>query len=185
MRSSHKPSTRFLLDMFHFSLTQRILLVFGFLLILLSASLNRVSALWDRFSREDPVVWNELTIAPGRHARISSLDETTLVMRSSANSHARLTLFIREQTDSRPGDLVKDLCGRDSCVYRPLEDERLDGAIADYVTGTPFRIVLMQLRNSNVWLEFKGPADDLKMFDNFIDAVVTQTQAQPGPADES
>ncbi len=165
--------------MFRFSSSQRLLLVLGFTLILLSVSLNRISGLWDRYSREDPVVWQQLTITPGRDTRISSLDEMTLVMRSAANSHARLTLFVRENDDSRPRDLVKNLCGRDSCVYRALDDERLEGAIADYVSGTPFRIVLMQLPDSQVWLEYKGPAEELNTFDSFIDAIVTQNGEQP------
>ena len=166
--------------MFQFSFRQRILLVFGFALIVLSLSLNRVSALWDQVASDNTVTWNQLTIATGQHAHISSLDETTLVVRSSANSQARLTLFIREDDASSPRDLVKDLCGRDSCVYRPLEDGRLNGAIADYVEGTPFRIVLMHPPGGQIWLEYKGPASEFKTFGSFIDAVLIQMDAGSG-----
>ncbi len=168
--------------MFRFSFLQRVLLAFGSILILLSVSLNRIAAFWEQLSRDDPVVWNQLTINPGRDIRISSLDESTLVVRSASNADARLTLFIREKRVADPGELVKDLCGRDSCVYRPFDDERVEGAIADYASGTPFRIILMHLRDSPVWLEYKGPEDEFTTFDDFIDTIVTQTQ---GPhADE-
>ena len=163
--------------MFRFSFRQWVLLVFGCTLILLSVSFNRLTDLWEEVSRDDPVIWNQLTIDTGRRARISSLDESNLVVRSRSNTEARMTLFIRENRASGPGDLVKDLCGRDSCVYRPLNDERLDGAIADYASGTPFRIILMHVYDSQVWLEYKGPEDEFSTFDTLIDAIVTQTQA--------
>ena len=165
--------------MFYFSVMQRVLLVFGLVLILISVSMGRIGEFWNRVSQDDPIVWNNLIITPKSHLRISSLDEMTLVMRSSANSDARLTLFIREDNGSQPRDLVKNLCGRDSCVYRPLEDERLKGAIADYVSGTPFRIVLMQLPDSRVWMEFKGPSDELGAFSGIIDDAIAQTRTQP------
>ena len=168
--------------MFRFSFLQRVLLVFGFTLILFSVSLNRIAAFWEQVSRDDPIIWNQLTINPGRDARISSLDDSTLVVRSASNADARLTLFIREKRVADPGDLVKDLCGRDSCVYRPFDDERVDGAIADYASGTPFRIILMHLHDSRIWLEYKGPEDEFTAFDDFIDSIVTQTQ--PPRADE-
>ncbi|KPK35569.1 MAG: hypothetical protein AMJ66_00855 [Betaproteobacteria bacterium SG8_40] len=171
--------------MLRFSFRQWILLVFGSSLILLSVSLERMAAFWDEVSSDDPVIWNRLTIDTGRHTRISSLDESTLVVRSTSNADARLTLFIRENRTAGPGELVKDLCGRDSCVYRRLDDARLDGAIADYSSGTPFRIILMHLHDSRVWLEYKGPKDEFTTFDHFIDAVVTQTQAQAERRDES
>ncbi len=171
--------------MFRFSFRQWVLLVFGIILILMSVSLNRMAAFWDEVSRDDPVIWNRLTIDTGRHTRISSLDESTLVVRSTSNADARLTLFIRENRASDPGELVKDLCGRDSCVYRPLDDGRLDGAIADYASGTPFRIILMHLPDSGVWLEYKGPEEEFATFDHFIDAVVMQTRAAATPGNES
>lgn len=171
--------------MLRFSFRQWVLLVFGCTLILLSMSIDRMTGYWHEVSREDPVIWNQLTIATGQRARISSLDESTLVVRSASNTDARLTLFIREDSASGPGEMVKDLCARDSCVYLPLDDQRLDGAIADYASGTPFRIILMRLHDSRVWLEYKGPKDEFTTFDNFIDAVVTQTQAQAGRQDES
>lgn len=163
--------------MLRFSFRQWVLLVLGCILILLSVSLNRLAGLWEEVSGDDPVIWNRLTIDTGRHARISSLGESNLVVRSTSNAEARMTLFIREDRASGPAELVKDLCGRDSCVYRPLNDERLDGAIADYASGTPFRIILMHVHDSQVWLEYKGPEDEFTTFDTLIDAIITQTQA--------
>ena len=170
--------------MFRFSPGQWLLLAFGFALILLSLFLNRVTDLWDAIMRDDTVVWNQLTIAPGKHARISALDKATLVVRSSSHSGARLTLFVREDDGSGPADLVKDLCARDSCIYLPLEDPRRNGAIADYRSGAPLRIVLMHPANRGVWLEYKGPIEEFEKFAGLIDSVVTQLHAPaPKPGD--
>ena len=165
--------------MLHFSFRQYLLLGIGFALILLSISLNRISALREAFLDNDTVAWHSLAISPGKVAYISSLDDSMLVLRSSSHSDARLTLFTRDDDGSTPGDLVKDLCGRDSCVYAPLDDGRLNGAIADYVSGTPLRFVLMHPAGTGIWLEYKGPPNDFSAFDNLIDAIVTQLHEQP------
>jgi len=170
--------------MFHFSFRQYLLLGVGFALILLSVSLNRVLALWDTVFNDDTVVWRDLQISTGKNAYVSSLDQSTLVVRSSSHSNARLTLFTREDDGSSPDDLVKDLCGRDSCVYAPLDDLRLNGAVADYASGTPLRIVLMHPAGSGVWLEYKGPPGELETFYSLIEAIVTQMH-QPPPADDA
>lgn len=165
--------------MFHFSFRQYLLLGIGFTLILLSISLNRIAALWDTVFNDDTVVWHRLAISPGKGAYVSSLDDSMLVLRSSSHSDARLTLFTRDDDVSTPRDLVKDLCGRDSCIYVPFDDDRVNGAIADYASGTPLRFVLMHPAGSVVWLEYKGPPNGLSAFDDLIDAILTQLQAQP------
>lgn len=165
-------------SMFHFSFRQYLALGFGVTLILLSVSLSRVTALWNAVFSEQALVWHELTISTGKNAYVSSLDPSTLVVRSASHSGARLTLFTREDDGSSPGDLVKDLCGRDSCVYTPLDDVRLNGAVADYASGTPLRIVLMHPADSGIWLEYKGPPNELDTFYGLIDAIVIQMHQQ-------
>lgn len=103
------------------------------------------------------------------------------MIRSASHSDARLTLFTREDDGASPGDLVKDLCGRDSCRYVPLGDGRLNGAIADYASAPPLRFVLMHPANSGIWLEYKGPPTAFSAFDGVIEAVVIQLHAQPAP----
>jgi hypothetical protein len=168
--------------MFHFSYRQYLLLGIGVALVLLSVSLNRVAALWDAVVREEALVWHDLKISTGNNAYVSSLDQSTLVVRSASHSNARLTLFTRDDDGSSPGDLVKDLCGRDSCVYTPLDDVRLNGAVADYASGSPLRIVLMHPSGSGIWLEYKGPPSELDTFHNLINAIVIQIR-QPTPAE--
>ena len=164
--------------MFRFSFRQCLLLSVGCVLILLSVFLNRVAVLWEDMFSDGPVIWHQLEILPGHNAYVSTLDTTTLVVRSASHSEARLTLFTREDDGSKPSDLVEDLCGRDSCVYLPLEDVRLNGAIADYSSGTPLRIVLMHPAENGIWLEYKGPPEQLETFNSFINSIVLQMRAQ-------
>jgi len=164
--------------MFQFSPWQRALLFFGLVLIVLSLSLKYVTAVWDAVLDDDTVYWNNLAVSPGRNERISRLDESTLVIRSATRPHARLTLFTRDNDGAQPVDLVKDLCARDSCVYFPLEDARRNGAVADYRSDTPLRIVLMHPAEQGVWLEYKGPPGAYDKFSNIIDAIVTQIRDQ-------
>jgi hypothetical protein len=166
--------------MFHFSPRQYLLLAVGFTLVLLSITLDRVTAQWNAVFHDKTVAWHQLTIAPGANTYVSSLDDSMLVLRSSSHSDARLTLFTRQNDGTTPDDLVKDLCNRDSCVYTPLDDERLNGAIADYTSGAPLRFVLMHPGGSGVWLEYKGPPDGLSTFDELIDAIVTQLRKPAG-----
>ena len=116
---------------------------------------------------------------------VSSLDDSTLVLRSSSHSDARLTLFTREDDGASPGDLVKDLCGRDSCRYVPLDDVRLNGAIADYASATPLRFVLMHPADSGIWLEYKGPPKGFSAFENVVEAIIIQLHAPPAPDENS
>ncbi|MGD2139911.1 MAG: hypothetical protein PVH25_05920 [Burkholderiales bacterium] len=171
--------------MFHFSFRQYILLGVGLLLILLAVSLNRITELWDATVNDHTVAWHRLAISPGKNTYVSSLDESMLVLRSSSGPDARLTLFTRKDDGSTPEDLVRDLCGRDSCEFSPLEDARLDGAIADYASGAPLRFVLMHPAGSAVWLEYKGPPDGLSAFDELIDTIVIQLQATAGSSGAS
>ncbi len=157
------------------------LLAAGLVLILLSVSLNRLTALWNGVFDNDAVAWHQLTISPGNHTYVSSLDESTLVLRSSAHSEARLTLFVREDDGVKPDNLVKDLCGRDSCIYAPLDDARVNGAIADYASATPLRFVLMHPAESGIWLEYKGPPDAFANFNDVVEAVVSQLNRQSEP----
>lgn len=167
--------------MFQFSPLQRALLCFGLVLIVLSLSLKYVTAIWDTVLEDNTVYWNNLAVSPGRDERISMLDESTLVIRSATRPHARLTLFTRDDDGAQPVDLVKDLCGRDSCVYFPLEDARRNGAVADYRSETPLRIVLMHPAEQGVWLEYKGPPEAYEIFSELIDAIVTQIRDQAVP----
>ncbi len=167
--------------MFQFSLRQRVLLFFGLALIVLSLSLNHVTALRDAILDDSTVYWNNLAVSPGKDERISKLDDATLVIRSATRPHARLTLFTRDDDGTHPEDLVKDLCGRDSCVYFPLEDARRNGAVADYKSGAPLRIVLMHPLEQGVWLEYKGPPGAYEGFSKLIDTIVKQSQQQSAP----
>ncbi len=164
--------------MFRFSLRQRVLLCCGLVLIVLSLSLSHVTAIWDSILNDNTVYWNNLAVSPGKDERISKLDEATLVIRSATRPHARLTLFTRDDDGTHPVDLVKDLCGRDSCVYFPLADPRRNGAVADYRSGAPMRIVLMHPLEQGVWLEYKGPPGAYEGFDKLIDTIVTQIREQ-------
>jgi hypothetical protein len=170
--------------MYQFSPRQRVLLFFGLALIVLSLSLHHVTAIWDEIFDDNTVYWNNIAVTPDKDERISKLDESTLVIRSATRPHSRLTLFTRDIDGTHPEDLVKDLCGRDSCVYFPLEDARRNGAVADYRSGTPLRIVLMHPSEQGVWLEYKGPPGAYEGFDKLIDAIVTQIRerAVPGRA---
>ena len=167
--------------MFQFSLWQRVLLFIGLVLIVLSLSLKYVTAVWDAILDDDTVYWNNLAVSPGRNERISRLDESTLVIRSAKRPHARLTLFTRDNDGVQPVDLVKDLCARDSCVYFPLEDARRNGAVADYRSDTPLRIVLMHPAEQGIWLEYKGPPGAYEGFGHIIDAIVKQIRDQAFP----
>ena len=167
-------------SMLHFSPRQYFLLGIGFLLILLSVTLDRITERWNATFNDKTVAWHQLAIAPGSKTYVTSLDDSMLVLRSSSDSEARLTLFTRNDNDSTPEDLVKDLCGRDNCVYMPLNDARVDGAIAEYTSGAPLRFVLMHPAGSAIWLEYKGPPDGLSTFDELIDAVVTQLKNPAG-----
>ena len=167
--------------MFQFSLRQRVLLFFGVALIVLSLSLNHLTAVRDAILDDSTVHWNNLAVSPGKDERISKLDDATLVIRNATRPHARLTLFTRDDDGARPVDLVKDLCGRDSCVYFPLEDARRNGAVADYKSGTPLRIVLMHPMDQGVWLEYKGPPEGYEGFGKQIDTIVNQIQEQSVP----
>ncbi len=164
--------------MFQFSLRQSLLLGFGLALIALSFSLNQVTSIWDAMHEDSIVYWNNLAVSPGKDGRISMLDEATLVIRSASRPHARLTLFMRDIDSVRPADLVRDLCGRDSCVYFPLDDARRNGAVADYTSGTPLRIVLMHPAEQGVWLEYKGPPSAFARFEEVIDAITRQISEQ-------
>ena len=169
------------MTIFQFSPRQYLLLGVGISLILLSISLSWIGTLSDAVFNDDTVAWQELTISPGNKAYVSSLDDSTLVLRSASHSDARLTLFTREDDGASPGDLVRDLCGRDSCSYFPLEDTRLNGAIAQYASNTGLRFVLMHPANSGIWLEYKGPSREYEAFENVIEAVVTQLHEPPVP----
>lgn len=164
--------------MFHFSSRQFVLLAFGFALILTSVFLGRVASLWEDVFGEEAIVWQQLTISTGNEAYVSALDEKMLVLRSASHAHARLTVFTREGDNSAAADLVKDLCDRDSCVYRALDHGRLDGAIADYSSGTPMRIVLMHLPDTQIWLEYKGPPEQFDTFGPFIEDTLSQLDQQ-------
>lgn len=166
--------------MFHFSPRQYLLLGIGFILILISIMLDSVTDRWNAVFDDKTVAWHHLVISPRANTYVSSLDDSMLVLRSSSHSDARLTLFTREDNGTTPDDLVKDLCGRDSCVYSPLDDARLNGAIADYTTGTPMRFILMHPPGSGVWLEYKGPPDGLSTFNGLIDAIVAQLHKPAG-----
>ncbi len=166
---------------FRFSFRQYLLLGIGISLILLSVLLSWIEPLSEAVFQDDSVSWQQLTISPGEKAYVSSLNGSTLVIRSASHSDARLTLFTREDDGASPGDLVQDLCGRDSCRYVPLGDVRLNGAIADYASAPPLRFVLMHPANSGIWLEYKGPPTAFSAFDNVIDAIVIQLHQQPAP----
>jgi hypothetical protein len=168
--------------MLQFSFWQRILLGFGLVLIVLSLSLKHVTEIWSAFFQDDSTIyWNNIAVSPGRNERISKLDETTLVIRSAIRPHARLTLFTRDDDGAQPVDLVKDLCGRDSCVYFPLENAQRNGAVADYRSDTPLRIVLMHPAEQGVWLEYKGSPGAYESFSGLIDAIVTQIRDKAAP----
>ena len=94
--------------MFNFSFRQYLLLGIGFSLILFSISLSWIETLSEAVFDDDTVAWHQLTISPGKKVYVSSLDDSTLVLRSSSHSDARLTLFTREDDGASPGDLVKD-----------------------------------------------------------------------------
>jgi hypothetical protein len=162
--------------MFNFSFRQYLLLAIGFSLILFSIALSWIGTLSEAVFDNDTVAWHQLTISPGKKVYVSSLDESTLVLRSSSHSDARLTLFTREDDGASPGDLVKDLCGRDSCRYVPLDDVRLNGAIAD---------VLMHPADSGIWLEYKGPPKGFSAFENVVEAIIIQLHAPPAPDENS
>jgi hypothetical protein len=168
--------------MFQFSFWQRLLLGLGLFLMVLSLSLRHVTEIWDAvFAEDNTVYWNNLAVSPGKNERISRLDDATLVIRSASRPHARLTLFTREDDGAQPVDLVKDLCGRDSCVYFPLDDAWQNGAVADYRSDTPLRIVLMHPAQRGVWIEYKGPPGAYEAFSRLIDAIVTQIRDQDVP----
>ena len=171
--------------MFQFSIRQRALLFLGLALIALSLSLHHLTASWDATFNDTTIYWNNIAVSPDKNDRVSRLDEATLVIRSANPSHARLTLFTRNVDGTHPESLVKDLCGRDSCVYFPLEDPRLNGAVADYRSGTPSRIVLMHPSEQGIWLEYKGPPAAYEAFGKLIDEIVTQINDQATPADAS
>jgi len=171
--------------MFRFSFWQRLLLGIGLVLIVLSLSLKHVMRLWDAFLDDNTVYWNNIAVSPGSNERISKLDETTLVIRSATRPHARLTLFTRDDDGAQPVDLIKDLCGRDNCVYFPLEDAERNGAVADYRSDTPVRIVLMHPADQSVWLEYNGPPGAYEGFSELIDAIVTQIRDQAVPGDST
>jgi hypothetical protein len=166
---------------FQFSLRQYLLLGIGLSLILLSVSLSWIGTFSEAVFEDHSVAWHQLTISPGETAYVSSLNDSTLVLRSSSHFDARLTLFTRENDGASPGDLVRDLCGRDSCTYVPLDDVRLNGAIADYASTAPLRFVLMHPANSGIWLEYKGPPQGFSAFDSIIDAIMSQLYEQPTP----
>ena len=159
------------------------MLCFGLALIALSLSLwlGHLKAAWDMAFSNEMIYWNNIVVAPVKDARISKLDDATLVIRSTSHPYARLTLFTRDIDDSKPEDLVKDLCGRDNCVYFPLEDPQRNGAIADYRSGTPMRIVLMHPWEQGVWLEYKGSPEAFDGFVRLIDAIVAQIHEQSIP----
>ncbi|UCH49263.1 MAG: hypothetical protein JSU95_05620 [Betaproteobacteria bacterium] len=173
------------MTIFQFSFRQYLLLGIGMSLILFSIALSWIEPLSEAVFKDDTVAWQQLTISPGKQAYVSSLDDSTLVLRSSSHADARLTLFTREDDGASPGDLVKDLCGRDSCRYVPLADARLNGAIADYASATPLRFVLMHPANAGIWLEYKGPPKGFSAFDKIIDAIVNQLHEPPEPTDAS
>ncbi len=170
--------------MFQFSIRQYLLLGIGVALIVLSISLDWIGERWNKAFNDDTVAWHDLAISPGEHAYVSSLDNSVLVLRSASHSDARLTLFSRADDGASPVDLVRDLCQRDSCTYVPLNDARLDGAIADYASATPLRFVLMHPADSEIWLEYKGPPDGLATFDYVIEAIVIQLRGQPAAGEE-
>ena len=150
----------------------------GLALIVLSFSLDHLTAAWDTAFSKKTVYWHDIAVSPDKDARISKLDDATLVIRSVSRPHARLTLFTRDVDGTNPEDLVRDLCGRDSCVYFPLEDEQRNGAIAHYRSGTPQRIVLMHPWEQGVWLEYKGSPEAFDGFVRLIDAIVAQIREQ-------
>lgn len=157
-----------------FSSRQKFLLGVGIALIVLPMSADLISGRWNGSPKPDTVVWNNLTIVLDGNIRITKMDEATLVARSTGERKSRLTVFLRDQSESSPRELVQDLCTRDSCVYVPLGDVARNGAVADYRSGAPMQIVLMHPGQKGIWLEFKGPPSDFAAFDPLIDSVVAQ-----------
>lgn len=160
--------------LFRFSTRQKFLLGVGIALIVAPISTDLISGRWNGSTKRDTIVWNNLSIVLDGNIRITKMDEATLVARRTGERKSRLTMFLRDQSESSPRELVQDLCTRDSCVYVPLGDSARNGAVADYRTGTPMQIVLMHPGQRGIWLEYKGPPNDFEAFGSLIDSVVAQ-----------
>lgn len=165
--------------MFRFSPLQLLLLTIGFSFIFVSVSLPRITVMWDQHLYPNAVQWQGMRIVPTPAQEITVPAEDVLVVKGNGQSTARLTLFLRADDGSTPRSIIQDLCRRDACTRgadSPKDDAQ---ASATYrIGGERMQIMLMRVDGSNVWIEFKGPPEELELFNGVIYSVTTQLEQQ-------
>lgn len=165
--------------MFRFSPLQLLLLTIGFSFIFVSISLPRIVVMWDQYRYPNAVQWQGMRIVPTPDQAITVPAEDVLVVKGNGQSAARLTLFLRIDDGSTPRSIIQDLCRRDGCTRgadSPQDDAQ---ASATYrIGGERMQIMLMRVDGSNVWIEYKGPPEELEEFTGVIYSVTTQLEQQ-------
>lgn len=163
--------------MLRFSPLQLLLLTVGFCLIFVALSLPQIALMWEEYRYPNAVQWQGMRIVPTPTQLISAPAEDVLVVKGTGGSTARLTLFLRADDGSTPRSIIQDLCRRDACT-RGAESPRDDAqASATYrIGGERMQIMLMRVDGSNVWIEYKGPPEELDGFNGVIYSVTTQLE---------
>lgn len=165
--------------MFRFSPLQLLVLTFGFCLVFVSIWLPQIAALWEDYRYPGAVHWQGMRIVPSETQSIALPAEDVVVVKSTGASSARLTLFLRADDGSTPRSIIQDLCRRDACTRSGAFPESGEGASATYrIGGESMQIMLMRVDGSNVWIEYKGPPEELADFNRLIYSVTTQLELQ-------
>lgn len=170
--------------MLRFSPLQLLLLTVGFCLIFVGFSLPQIARMWDEYRYPNAVQWQGMRIVPTPTQLISAPAEDVLVVRENGGSTARLTLFLRADDGATPRTIIQDLCRRDACTRNADPSGNDARASATYrIGGERMQIMLMRVDGSNVWIEYKGPPEELEGFNGVIYSVTTQLeQSRAHPA---
>jgi hypothetical protein len=158
--------------MSRFSLRQVILLVFGVGLMLGAMFYDPLLSRWENYRYPNAVTWQGLRVVPGKTQIFDTVRPEMLVVKDSAHPQATLTLYLHKEDGQTPESLVRELCSRDSCEKIDLKPRTVDRAAANYRSeGETMQVRLIRLRNSRVWVEYKGQPEAYAAFDKLVESV--------------
>ena len=159
-----------------FSALQLFLLAFGFGLIFAGLFFNQILRGWENYRYPNAVYWQGMRLVPDRNQKITPAGVDMLVVKILKGPAARLTLFLRPEDGLTPQKMVKALCARDACSRADaVPADNGDRAAANYrIGGEAMQILVIRPSGGKVWIEFNGPPDALRHFDDLIDSVTAQ-----------
>ncbi len=158
--------------MFRLSLRQGILLLIGFGLMLGAIFFDPLLARWENYRYPNAVIWQGMRVVPGKFHFFDTVRPEMLVVKDLTRPQATLTLYLHKEDGETPESLIRELCLRDRCEKVDLKPRTVDRAAANYRSeGETMQVRLIRLKNSQVWVEYKGQPEAYATFDKLVESV--------------